>query len=60
MTDDEEFWNTRFHWCALAAGFLAQSEGRLAESNYVRQLAYEFYEDGAFQERIRPPPTQES
>ena len=46
MNDD--FWSNRFHWCALAAGFLAHSEGRLQDSDYVRSLAYEFYETGAF------------
>ncbi len=46
MNDD--FWSNRFHWCALAAGFLAHSEGRLQDSKYVRSLAYEFYETGAF------------
>ena len=45
---DPEFWNDRFHSCALAAGFLAAAEGRLAESEYVRLLAYDLYESGAF------------
>ena len=51
MTDD--FWADRFHWCALAAGFIAVSEGRLSGSDYVRRLAYEFYEDGAFAEEAK-------
>ena len=51
MTDDDEFWSNRFHWCALAAGFLAANEGRIGDSRYVRQLAYEMYEQGAFRER---------
>ncbi len=46
MTD--EFWSDRFHWCALAAGFIAASEGRVADSEYVRRLAYEFFQEGAF------------
>jgi hypothetical protein len=46
-------WSNRFHWCALAAGFLAAGEGRLGDSRYVQGLAYELYEDGAFAERIR-------
>jgi hypothetical protein len=50
MTDD--FWNDRFHWCALAAGFLAASEGRLWDSEYVRNLAYQWYEEGAFANRV--------
>ena len=29
-------------------GFLAASEGRLVDSRYVQQLAYELYERGAF------------
>lgn len=32
MTDD--FWDNRFHWCALAAGFLA-ADGRLGDSHTV-------------------------
>jgi hypothetical protein len=46
MTDD--FWSDRFHWCALTAGFIAASEGRLQDSEYVRRLAYEFFDEGAF------------
>jgi hypothetical protein len=49
MTDD--FWSDRFHWCALAAGFIAASEGRLHDSEYVRRLAYQLYEEGAFAEQ---------
>jgi hypothetical protein len=45
-------WGNRFHWCSLAAGFLAAIEGRLYDSRYVRQLAYEFFETGAFQDRV--------
>ncbi len=48
----EPFWNNRFHWCALAAGFLAASEGRLDDSLYVKDLAYGFYESGAFRDRV--------
>jgi hypothetical protein len=51
MTDP--FWNDRWHWCALAAGFLAASEGRLEDSEYVRKLAYAFFEEGAFQNRVK-------
>ena len=47
MPDD--FWNDRFHSCALAAGFIAHSEGKLADSEYVKLLAYEMYEQGAFE-----------
>jgi hypothetical protein len=49
VTDD--FWENRFHWCALAAGFLAAAEGRLNDDEYVKKLAYEFYETGAFRDR---------
>lgn len=49
MTDD--FWSNRFHWCALAAGFLAAAEGRLGDSDCVKRLAYRTYESGAFRER---------
>lgn len=48
MTDD--FWKDRFHYCALAAGIVAKTEGRLDDSEYVRQLAYRLYEEGAFKE----------
>lgn len=51
MTDN--FWKDRFHWCALAAGFLAASEGRLHDSDYVKRLTYEFYEEGAFKKWAR-------
>lgn len=43
MTDD--FWADDFHWAALAAGFIAQSQGRLQDSDYVKQLAYELYKE---------------
>ena len=53
----ERFWDNRFHYCALAAGFIAVSEGRLHDSYYVRELAYRMYEEGAFRDRCRPQPT---
>lgn len=43
MSDD--FWSDSFHKCALWAGFIAYTEGRLADSEYVRKLAYELYEN---------------
>ena len=46
------FWTTRFHWCALAAGFIAEAEGRLDDSLYVRDLAYSMFEEGAFRDRV--------
>jgi hypothetical protein len=55
----EEFWNNRFHYCALAAGFIAAIENRLHDSYYVRDLAYRMYQEGAFRDRVRavtPPP----
>lgn len=48
----EEFWDNRFHWCALAAGFIAAIEGKLRDSLYVRELAYSMYEEGAFRDRV--------
>lgn len=48
----EDFWNNRFHWCALAAGFIAAVEDRLDDALYVRELAYTFYEEGAFKGRV--------
>ena len=51
MTADY-IWSDRFHWCALAAWFLAASEGRGDDSPYLRALAYEFYETGAFRDRV--------
>jgi hypothetical protein len=50
VTDD--FWSNRFHWCALAAGFIAAAEERLDDSAYLRELAYSLYEDGAFRDRV--------
>lgn len=50
----EPFWSNRFHWCALAAGFLAASEGWLHDSERVRRLADEWYEQGAFADRVPP------
>jgi hypothetical protein len=44
-------WSDRFHWCALAAGFMAFLEGRLDDSCYVRDPTYRMYEDGAFADR---------
>jgi hypothetical protein len=52
MSDDNDFWNDRFHRCALAAGFLAAAEGRLDDSEYVMSLAYSFYEEGAFRDKV--------
>lgn len=46
----EDFWDNRFHWCALVGGFLAAAEGRLDDSRYVRELVYGLYEGGAFRE----------
>jgi hypothetical protein len=52
MTTDD-FWSNRFHYCALAAGFIAASENRLDDSLSLRELAYELYEDGAFKQKQR-------
>lgn len=54
MTDGiDAFWADRFHWCTLAAGFIAASEGRLQDSDYVRQLAYQGFQEGSFAEEAR-------
>lgn len=59
MNDDpHDFWNNRFHWCSLAAGFLAASEGGLDDALYVRELAYSFYEQGAFRDRVKNAPSK--
>jgi len=58
MTSDE-FWSNRFHYCALAAGFIAASEGRLDDALYVRELAYALYEEGAFRDRVKQPRSKE-
>lgn len=47
------FWSNHFHWCALAAGFIAWSEGRLDDSYYVRDLAYRMFAEGAFRDRAK-------
>jgi len=52
MTAPDEFWSDRFHFCALAAGFIAAAEGKLADALYVRELAYAMYEEGAFRDRV--------
>jgi hypothetical protein len=52
---DDDFWSDRFYFCALVAGMMAKSDGRLADSEYVRRLAYDLYEDGAFREPVAEP-----
>jgi hypothetical protein len=54
MTTDP-FWSNRFHYCALTAGFIAASEGRLDDALYVRELAYALFEEGAFRDRVKHP-----
>lgn len=44
-----------FNSCALAAGFMAHAEGRLADSEYVRQLAYSLYEENLKAKNARAP-----
>ncbi len=60
MTTGDPFWQNRFHHCALAAGFIAASEGRLGDSLYVKELAYALYEEGAFQNRVKHAPSKTS
>jgi hypothetical protein len=55
MTD--QFWNDRFHWCALAVGFLAASEGWLHDSDRMKREVYAMYESGAFKDRASNPHT---
>lgn len=43
MTDN--FLDDLFHRAALAAGFIAHAEGRLADSEYVKRLCYQMYEE---------------
>ena len=54
-----EFWANRFHHCALIAGFIASDKGRLADCQYVQQLAYDLFESGVFRNpsgpNSRPP-----
>ena len=45
MTLDPEFWQDRFHFCALYAAKIAFAEGKLEESEYVRRLTYRLYEE---------------
>ena len=54
MTDD--FWSNPFRRFTLAAGFIAASEGRLDDSDYVRELTYSMFEEGTFRDRRRPKP----
>ncbi len=58
MTD--EFWSDRFHFCALAAGFIAASEDKLGDALYVRELAYSLYKEGAFRDRVKQAPSKTS
>ncbi len=57
--DTDPFWSDRFHYCALAAGFIASAEGRLDDALYVRELAYGFFKEGAFRDYVprREPAT---
>ena len=45
MTADHPILNDRFHRAVLQAGLIAFYEGRLDDSEYVKQLCYEFYEE---------------
>ena len=48
----DTIFNDRFHYCALAAGFIASAEGRLDDALYVRELAYGFFKEGAFRDYV--------
>lgn len=41
-----------FHTCALEAGFIAFLEGRMDDSDYIKRLAYEFYEQTLREESV--------
>jgi hypothetical protein len=59
MSDPDDFWSNRFHACALAAGFIATSEGRLADRRYVQSLCYDLFEGGAFRAPSDGPASDE-
>ena len=40
----DDFWDDPFHMCALRAGYIALMEGRFQDQEYVKKMAYEFYE----------------
>ena len=40
----------RFHLCSLMAARIAHAEGKLADSEHVKRIAYELYEGGAFRD----------
>lgn len=44
MIDEDDFWNNRFHHCALAIGFIAHAKGWLHDSERVKRAVYELYE----------------
>ncbi len=41
----DDFWADCFHRCALAAGLVAHAEGWLHDSERVKRLAYQWYEE---------------
>ncbi len=46
-----------FHRCALQAGLIAYVEGKLDDSEYVRRMAYEFYEEDLAKRNTTKHPT---
>lgn len=50
MPDD--FWSDRFQLCSWWAAVIAHAQGRLADSVFVRQIAYDLYENGAFKDAL--------
>ena len=58
MTGRDPFRSNRFHWCALAVGFIAARERRLEDALYVRSLAYSLFEEGAFRDRVQLAPSE--
>lgn len=45
MLNMNDFWDDPFHLAALQAGFIAFCEGKLEDSDYVKQLAYEIFNE---------------
>jgi hypothetical protein len=42
-----------FHKCALQAGIIALFEGRMNDSEYVRNMTFSFYEEDLKKENIK-------
>lgn len=49
-----EFMDDLFHQCALKAGFTAHTEGKLQDSQYVKELCYQMYEEALAEKNSKP------